>query len=84
MARRRFQPFSAEELLELWEGLVYDDGLRYYPEPKTVEWQLAQEVEHEWSLRIPPALGRDYPLEQARRDRDALGGRLPFTELRRP
>ena len=55
--RRRFREFTAEEILELWVGLVYEDGIPYDPEPGTPEATLVAELENEWSRRLPHSWG---------------------------
>jgi hypothetical protein len=41
----RFGRFDNAELKELWEALAIDDGIRYTPEPGSVEERLLREVE---------------------------------------
>jgi hypothetical protein len=60
----RFAPFTDEELIELWDALTTDDGIRYGLADGTVEAKLGQELHDEarrrgltgsndrrWSLR---------------------------------
>lgn len=61
----RFAGFSAEEILELWEALTFDDGIRYYPEAGSIEARLIAELELEWQRRLPSSWG--VTLEEARR-----------------
>jgi hypothetical protein len=41
----RFTAFTEEEAQALWEGLLFDDGVRYEPEPGSVEERLVRELE---------------------------------------
>jgi hypothetical protein len=47
----RFAPFTDEELIELWDGLTTDDGIRYGLQDGTVEAKLGQELHDEASRR---------------------------------
>lgn len=48
----RWAPFSDEEVLEIWEGLTMDDGIRYgIPETDEPTWRMARELEQELRAR---------------------------------
>lgn len=64
----RWRAFVPSELVRIWEGLVYDDGLPYTPEPGTIEARLVEEIELEWTRRTSGTMS----LEQARRGLDQL------------
>jgi hypothetical protein len=53
----RFAGFTNEEIQTLWEGLVFDDGIRYGQEPGSVEERLVRELEEE--SRAPKRLSEN-------------------------
>jgi hypothetical protein len=60
----RFEQFTDEEIVALWDGLAYDDGIRIYADSEP-ERMLVAELEDEWLLRAP---SRALTLEHAVRE----------------